>query len=178
MRNLIIFSLSTTLIACQEAETASAPDLGAVTAPDMDMSKASPKSDGFTFDRSESPFAGHVLEKAVELEERRMDNPFLEEEADGCIYGGIIVGEVDLEIPEAPAYNLDIFDGHDLHVDELVTAQPMSDAGAEQIEIDVQDSQITITMEYAVVDVEIEVDLSPSTPDQGKAEGVWFICEK
>ena len=100
-----------------------------------------------------------------------MDNPFLEEEADGCIYGGIIVGEVDLEIPEAPAYNLDIFDGHDLHVDELVTAQPMSDAGAEQIEIDVQDSQITITMEYAVVDVEIEVDLSPSTPDQGKAEG-------
>ena len=52
------------------------------------------------------------------------------------------------------------------------------DGYVEEIQIDLQEGQMNITMQYEIVNVDIEADIISTSPDQGKLDGAWFVCQQ
>ena len=180
MRNLIILSLSTSLIACQEQSTQTQSERGFMEQ-SGDLNDRSHKSQNeklHSFERSELPFQEYLIEKLGELE--GAEGPSLDDleptEAPvdvTCVYGGELLGTIEWEREESTGWDIDLFDENDLQIQDIERlVQPMANA-QELSPMDViTEGALSLVLHQEYVDIEMDTEMN----EQGELTGEWFIC--
>ena len=180
MRHIILFSLVTSVIACQEQadHTQSEPVSMEQGGGFDDRSYKSQHEKQHSFERSELPFQQYVIEKLEELEvpaEVSLDHLERTEIPIDvtCVFGGELSGTIEWEKDEVSELDIDFFDENDLQIQDLESLiQPMAN-GRQLSPMDViMEGALSLTLHQEYIDIEMDTDLN----EQGELTGEWFIC--
>ena len=180
MRNLILFSLSTSLIACEDqADNMQSEGVHVEQVGDLYVNnQKSDNAKSHRFERSERPFQQYVIEKLEDLEDATVASLYNLEPTEvpvdvTCVYAGEISGTIDWEVDEATVWNIDLFDEENLQIQDLEhLIQPMAN-GQDLSPMDViTEGTLSLALHQEYVDIEMDTEMN----EQGELTGEWFIC--
>ena len=174
MRNLVLLSVITSTIACQESGTSDTTNTEEVTQQRVELQ---PNTTRMTasfqqyVDRQVDDFA-HTQNKLAELQPTGPE----------CLFGGEIQGQIDMS-QSVPAWHIELSDDQGLVVQELEPLITLTSISPEDRQIQVRmdnlqhqfdtSQDIAITLQFEFVDVEMDLSIDA---DQEMVTGEWVIC--
>ena len=186
MRNLVLLSVITSTIACQEQGTSDTTNTEEVTQQRVELQPNTTRmTDSFQqyVDRQVDDFA-HTQNKLAELQPTGPE----------CLFGGEIQGQIDMSQP-VPAWHIELLDDHSLRLDSVELSEFSLPAGEWEIYADADnlslsfESLIDVELDYTPVAtdassreitlqperVTVEIDLGRAD-DNAQLSGEWYIC--
>ena len=180
MRNIILFSLSISLIACEEQSAMTDNDVVQVENGEITDTQLQETNFGkvHNFDRDEHPFQQYITDRLDDLGTSQV--PSLEdlEPTDvpvdaRCVYGGELSGRVHWELDEVIDWDINLLDQNDLYIQDIEHLVQLTANAQDLSPMDlITDGQWTFTLHQEYVDIEVELDQN----DQVELTGEWFIC--
>ena len=181
MRHILVLTISTSLFACQDTVPSASSDFDSeqILAPNFGIAKIDTMDQDYSYDRSELPFDAYLQDALEEINQYEIERPNFSDEFDGCIFAGNVQGDLNRLQVGKTFWSVELLNDDGLQLSEWDSQSLLiSTIGAEQIQVAESNHSLDITMEYEVVDVELELSIIDTTIDQGKLDGVWYVCSK
>ena len=172
MRNLVLLSVITSTIACQEQDNT-------VTTSEATQQRLELEPNLTKMTDSFQQYVGHQSNDFTFTQSRLSE---LQPDGPECLFAGEVQGQVDMS-QAVPAWHLDLSDDQGVVVQELEPLIMLTSSSFEDRQMSLRlgeqvhpfnvEQDVGITLRFEVVEVEIDLSISD---DQKTITGEWVIC--
>jgi len=174
MRNLILLSVITSTIACQEQDTSDTTNTSEATEQRFELQPS-------LVEMTDS-FQQHVERQVDDFTFTQSKLIELQPTGSECLFGGEVQGQIDMS-QAVPAWHIDLNDEQGQVLQELEPLIRLTSISSEDRQLEIRlgnlehridiERDIGITLQFEAVDVEIDLSISD---DQQVVTGEWVIC--